>query len=507
MQNTVLIIGAGPTGLVLALWLTRLGIPVRIIDKDQGPGSTSRAMAVQARTLEFYQQIGLAQEIISRGIKVNSLTMRKAGNKVTSINIEEMGKGLSSFPYLLSFPQDEHEAVLIEHLSRAGVQVERLSELIEFSQNSESVTATIRANNKLETIQAAYICGCDGAHSTVRHQLGFDFPGGTYSQVFYVADTFATGDVTEGGVQICLSKTDFCLVFPIRTSGSVRLIGVVPQEHEQKEKLEFADVSASVFRNTSLKIEKVNWFASYHLHHRVAERFRKDRAFILGDAAHIHSPFGGQGMNTGIGDAVNLAWKLAAVLKGRAHSQILDTYESERIPFARLLVSTTDRLFNLAANRTPYGAFFRYFFMPHVMPLIFRFHFSRRLLFKTISQTRINYRGSALSQGQAEAVQGGDRLPWVNDETQNNFTPLQSLDWQIHVYGTASSALRTAAQSWHLALNEFPWSDLAKNAGLTQDAAYLLRPDGYISVIAAKQELAPLQDMLSTMGVISGGRS
>lgn len=499
----VLIVGAGPTGLVLALWLSRMGIAVRIIDKSGGPGETSRAIAVHARTLEFHRQVGLADEVVAGGIKVEDLTFRRRGRTIARARFGRVGQDLSPFPFVLAYPQDEHERVLVEHLERAGVQVERNTELVGFVQEEDKVRATLRSEDRVETVEVPYLCGCDGARSTVRHALGADFPGGTYSQVFFVADVMATGEVSHHGITMCVSRNEFCLVIPIRASGSIRLIGIVPPEHEQKEQIRFEDISASAARNTGLAIESVNWFSTYHVHHRLVDHFRRGRAFLLGDAAHIHSPAGGQGMNTGIGDAVNLSWKLAAVLRGCAPPELLDTYELERIAFARRLIATTDRLFQFMANRSWPGIIWRVAILPYWMALVFRFDWVRRLMFKAVSQIEIKYRESPISAGEAGKVRGGDRLPWVETSWGDNFEPLAALDWQIHIYGEARDSLREIAAARGLPLHAFPWSKAAEAAGLARDALYLIRPDGHVAFANADQDAGELERFLSARGLSS----
>jgi len=346
MRDTeVLIVGAGPTGLVLALWLARLGVRVRIVDKTAEPGTTSRALAVQARTLELYRQLGLADAVVERGRKMVAANLWAAGNKVARVSFGDMGEGLSPFPYALIFSQDEHERLLIERLVETGVDVERQTELAGFDDADGRVRARLkRPDGMVEPCEAAYIAGCDGAHSTVREALRIGFPGGTYSHLFYVADVDAGGATMNGELHAALDTTDFLIVFPLKQEGRARLIGTVRTDAEdQPENLSWNDVSRRVIEWMRIDVKRVNWFSTYRVHHRVADRFRAGRAFVLGDAAHIHSPVGGQGMNTGIGDAVNLAWKLAAVVHGRADASLLDSYEPERIAFARRLVATTDR--------------------------------------------------------------------------------------------------------------------------------------------------------------------
>ena len=443
-SNTeVLIVGAGPTGLVLALWLTRLGVRVRIVDKTAEPGTTSRALAVQARTLELYRQIGLADAVVAADGKWRAVNLWAAGKQVAHAVLGDMGAGISPFPYALIYPQDEHERLLIDRLARSR---RRRRARRRSSWRSRRSTGRVRARSErpdgaTETCEAAYIAGCDGAHSAVREALAIGFPGGTYKHLFYVADVDARGAAMNGELHAALDTTDFLAVFPLKDEGRARLIGTVRADAEhQHENLSWDDVSQRVIEWMRIDVERVHWFSTYRVHHRVADRFRKGRAFLLGDAAHIHSPVGGQGMNTGIGDAVNLAWKLAAVVHGRADPSLLDSYEPERIAFARRLVATTDQAFTGVTSDGAIARRVRLNVVPLVVPTLFPFAAMRRFMFRTVSQTAVNYRGSSLSEGRAGSVHGGDRLPWVRGASNgaDNFTPLTSLDWQVHVYGDAA---------------------------------------------------------------------
>src|SRR5947208_7209687 len=259
--------------------------------------------------------------------------------------------------------------------------------------------------------------------------MGMGFPGGTYRQLFYVADVQASGPALDGELHVDLEQADFLGVFPLAGKGRARLIGTIRDERastesvpfgnerslstEHADTLKFQDVSRRIIDNLKVEVEAVNWFATYHTHHRVTEHFRKGRAFLLGDAAHIHSPAGGQGMNTGIGDAINLAWKLHAVVAGRAPDALLDSYEPERIAFARRLVNTTDRVFNIATAEGRLADIIRTRIVPVVLPAAAKFDSLREWLFRTVSQVTINYRQSPLSVGEAGELRGGDRLPWV----------------------------------------------------------------------------------------------
>src|SRR4051794_40577685 len=411
----VLIIGAGPTGLVLAIWLTRLGIKVRIIDKVAEPGTTSRALVVHARTLEFYRQVGLAESVVQNGREFVAANLWAKGSQVGHVEFGALGQGLSPFPYMLIYPQDEHERLLIARLEQLGVHIERPMELIDFQEDGDHVLARLRRpDGSEESCTAAYIAGCDGARSTVRNVLKIGFPGGTYEHMFYVADTAASGPVINGELHVALDEADFLAVFPLEQDGHARFIGTVKEDAlNERGQLAWDDVSTTVIERLGVHVERVNWFSTYHVHHRVADCFRSGRAFLLGDAAHIHSPVGGQGMNTGIGDAVNLSWKVAAVLRRQSGPQILETYEPERIAFARRLVATTDRAFTFVTSSGRIARFVRTRLAPRLLPPLFRSKAIRRFMFRTASQIGINYRHSKLSEGSVGDLKAGDRLPWV----------------------------------------------------------------------------------------------
>jgi len=488
---------------VLALWLTRFGVKVRIVDKTEAPGTTSRALAVQARTLELYRQLDLAEAVIANGHRVPAANLWVTGKRRAHISLTDMGTGLTPYPFLQIFPQDEHEKLLVAKLESLGVSVERRTELVSFTEKAGGVTARLRGPDGTEAEhEAIYLAGCDGARSKVRETIGTGFPGGTYEHLFYVADAEVTGPAVDGELHIDLDEADFVAVFPLAGQGRARLIGTVRGARaEHAETLTFADVSDHAIGQMKLAVTRINWFSTYHVHHRVAQHFRKGRAFLIGDAAHIHSPAGGQGMNTGIGDAINLAWKLAAVVKGRASDALLDSYEAERIGFARRLVASTDRAFTFVTGQGRLADFVRTRLAPIVLPLLYSFEAVRRFAFCTISQTMINYRGSPLSRGMAGQVQGGDRLPWVSLDGADNFAPLTSVDWQVHVYGEASAELKDWCAQKNLPLHVFAWTPDHGYAGLAHNALYLLRPDTYVALAEASGSPSALDRYFADTGI------
>ncbi|WP_369942823.1 FAD-dependent monooxygenase [Xanthomonas medicagonis] len=486
-MTDVLIAGAGPTGLTLALWLVRQGVRVRLIDKSAGPGETSRAMAVQARTLELYRQVGIAEAVVAAGHRTPAMNLWARGKRRARIALQDSATGLSPYPFVLVYPQDRHERLLIEELAALGVAVERETELLASEDHGDRVRARLRLpDGREQDADAGYLAACDGARSPVRHRLGIDFEGGTYRQVFYVADVVLGGLPSTDEAHVALGEDgDFILVLAYSAAGNYRLIGTVRDARDARadraEQLTFADVSAEAIANLGVHVEQIHWFSTYRVHHRVAATFRHGRSFLLGDAAHVHSPVGGQGMNTGILDAINLSWKLADVLQGRAHDVVLDSYAAERQAFARTLVNTTDRAFTLVTAEGGIASFLRTYVAPALAGLAYRSRNVSELMFRTVSQTMLHYRDGPLSAGQAGDVAGGDRLPWVQAGDADNYAPLPQIGWQLHVYGAAPPALRAWCEARAIALRVFAWRPEHRRAGFAQDAAYLVRPDGYVA--------------------------
>ncbi len=488
LATEVLIAGAGPTGLMLALWLTRLGVRVRIADPKSGPVQETRAIAVQARTLEFYDQLGLGAEAMTRGRHFAAINLFVRGQWRGRVDLRGVGTDLTPHPYLYILTQDQNEKLLVDHLATLGVEVDWQTTVNGFTQDDESVTATLEHAGNSAEVQAQYIAGCDGATSAVRHMLNIPLSGGTYGQRFYVADVTLSGKVRADDVNLAMGASRFLAFFPMPQPGRHRVVGQLPDQ--LGEDIDFEQVRGQIEEDGLALVEQLHWFSSYRVHHRVADHFRRGRAFILGDAGHVHTPVGGQGMNTGLGDASNLAWKLAQAVRGRPAA--LATYEAERRPFALSLVNTTDRVFTAVVSSSPLARWLRLSVMPNVLPRLSRLRAMRRLLFLTVSQTRLHYPDSLLSVGQAGRVKGGVRLPWVQNEHGSNFDALRSLRWQLHVYGVPTPELLTWSGRHDLPLHVFPSSREAAHAGLADSAIYLVRPDGYVGLALPRFNTATL---------------
>lgn len=523
-STDVLIIGAGPTGLVLALWLHRQGVSFRIIDQAAGPAPNSRALVIHARILELYRQLDLADEVLAAGYKLPATNVWVDGQHRAHIPLQDVASELTPYPYLLNLPQDQHERLLEKRLNSLGVFVERRTKLQNFVDDGSEVTATlIREEDGREmTHKAAYIVGCDGAHSQVRHGIGAKYEGDTYVPLFYIADIEANAHESplfNGEAHLTFVDDTFNLVLPYNESGHVRLVGTtIPKNNGEHEDIDmsaphppvtFEDVLPDIQKATRLEITKFNWFSPYRSHHRVADKFRAGRAFLVGDAAHIHSPVGGQGMNTGIMDAINLAWKLTTAIKHNAmpedaKNKLLDTYEAERRSFALTVVGVTDHGFTALTSSGWMAHFVRAWVIPYLAPVITKFQSARMEIFRRGSQLVCTYRGSPLSQPAAGngVVQPGDRLPWVKTEQSDNFSTLHDICWQIHIYGEQRPGLAEWCQGKNIQLTVFDWDDRHGKVGLHKDTAYLLRPDQYIAGIFDGETIeSDLDVFLSAQGL------
>lgn len=499
MQTEVLIVGAGPCGLALALWLTKLGVKVRIVDRSPASGLASRAFALQARTLELYDRIGVARGAIARGRPIGAMAVHVPGRPVQRVPFGDLGRGLSPYPFVLILLQDDHEKLLIDHLVAEGVHVERNTEVVDLEPHEAGVRARLKGPGGADlACEAAYVCGCDGAGSTVRELMRIGFPGGSSEEVFYVADVQAGGALADGELHYVMAGDEVCSVFPLRGEGRLRLIGLVPREvRENQLDFTFEDVGARLLRDAGLDVSMVESFAAYRVHQRIATEWRRGRVFLLGDASHVHSPAGGQGLNAGVGDAANLAWKLAAVLTGEADEGLLNTYQSERLAAARQVDATTDWGFALQATRgEPMGLVRQA--MAALAPGLMGLKPVRQVAFQALSQLGVTYRAVGTCEGQAGRIAGGDRLPWVRlPGATSNLEPLRGVDWQAQVYGAAGKPLREACAEWGLSLHAFAWTPEMGRAGLARDAVYLVRPDGYVAYAAARQNPRELETYLA----------
>jgi 2-polyprenyl-6-methoxyphenol hydroxylase-like FAD-dependent oxidoreductase len=520
----VLIAGAGPTGLMLANQLARHGVHFRLVDGKSGPTRESRALGVQARTLELYAALGLADAAVAQGRPTEAVNLYVGQRRVQRLPLGDLGRARTAFPYLLILEQSRNEALLQARLRAAGHDADWGCTLEHFEPRADGVDATLRhADGHAEALHCDWLVGCDGARSAVREGLGLEFAGGTYENAFYVADTAIDWALPYGEVTVCLSHETFVLFFPMPGGERrYRVIGVLPPHAgTQVSDLRFEDIETAVRRQMDITVDfsDTAWFSAYRVHHRCVERLSVGRCLLAGDAAHVHSPVGAQGMNTGLQDACNLGWKLALVADGRTDVALLDSYHAERWPVAQRLLHTTDNAFRLVVGRQPLLRWLRLNLVPPVAARALGRPAVRRWVFGTVSQIGLAYHDSPLAQGRGRlAGRAGERLP----HAEVGIPPRPVHGWLaapgFHVLLLArgtDAALAARAAGWQARL-EPRWPgrvhvhalDGPRGGAALLDAlelpepdaraALVVRPDQYIGWAAEGDELADVEAWFDT---------
>ena len=507
VKTDVLIVGAGPTGLALAVQLIRYGVDFVIVDKREGTTPFSKAIGVQARTLEIYQQIDLADDLIALGLPAKGVRLLEGGEQKAEVPLTTLGQGKSPYPFLLIVEQGKHEHLLYEFIKSHGRDVRWQTTFEDFSQNETGAAGSITsANGERQTVEAKYIVACDGPKSGIRHHLGLTFEGSTLERLFYVADVQIKWDFPHDMLTACLAKDQSTAFFPMPGEDRYRIVGVFPEHTDKKEgEIPFDEIEQQIREDSQvdLDIYQVNWFSTYKVHSRRVNKFSDGRCFLAGDAAHIHSPAGAQGMNTGIQDGYNLAWKLAMVLRGEAHPVLLDTYNEERIEIAKRLLETTDRMFDLLVNPAWLLSFIRRQIFPHVANFLIGLDSVNQFIFPLISQTGIHYRHHALAKDDDAdfEVKAGDRMPYLLVDGKGVYDWLHEPKFHLLTFsndaGTDEATSDAVEREFGSLVDyhAFPINEQVREIfGTDKQFHVLLRPDNYISFVSAKTALAELRD-------------
>ena len=523
MDTDVLIVGAGPTGLMLANQLGRRGIRARIIDRHAGPARETRALGVQARTLEIYSKLGIVDRALELGKRGDGANIWSEGRKMAHVPLSDAGRSVTPYPYILDLGQDDNERLMGERLSDWGMSVEWNTELVGLEQEPGHVAVALKSpDGTTRTVTAGWVAGCDGARSSVRELCGITFSGAPYEHVFYVADTEATGNMVPDEVNVYLWRQGFHLFFPMRGEDHWRVVGILPPALRGREDVTFEDVTPSLRgeAGAALSFQACTWFSTYRIHHRSALRFR-DRRCLLGDAAHIHSPVGAQGMNTGLQDAYNLGWKLALVVEGRADAALLDTYEEERIPVARRLLNSTDRAFRLVVSDSRLAGLLRTVVIARIAAFAMSVKRIQSIAFRTISQTGIQYRESSLSKSldglPGDAPRAGDRFPWLrvklrpDGPVEDLFEKVDDTRLALIVIGQPAPPAGAVDFGDLLRIHAVP-ADPVNDAELARQriprpSFYLVRPDGYVGLCGARLEAPAVARYISERPGLGLGRA
>jgi hypothetical protein len=356
-----------------------------------------------------------------------------------------------------------------------------------------------------ETVDAKIMVACDGAKSIVRHALGLKFEGSTFERMFYVADVEVDWEFGHDALQVFLMKESLLAFFPMVGDKRFRIVGTFPEEFAKDEgDILFGEIEERIKSDTELEhfdISNVNWFSTYKVHTRHVDKFSVGRVFLAGDSAHIHSPAGGQGMNTGIQDGYNLAWKLAWVLTGRSSTELLNTYNEERLPNAEQLTKTTDRFFGLVASPEPFLVFTRLYIFPYIAQFLFRLDPVKRFVFPRISQIQINYEDDSLSrQAGSYKVKAGDRMPWFRIDGRSIYDDLREPTFHLLVFADGKTDISAFHPPAAESMDRHDYSlfpHIAELFGSTGSFFVILRPDNYIGLISNDLSAAAFDDYMN----------
>jgi 2-polyprenyl-6-methoxyphenol hydroxylase-like FAD-dependent oxidoreductase len=517
---SVLIVGAGPTGLAAAMSLARARIPVRLIDRAPEPGRHSRAIGIQARTLELFEQHRIVEPFLELGHRAHVANLYSNGQRRARLDFDPL---LTRYPYLLFLDQSVTERILTDHLATLGVEIERGSELLEFTQGSAGVSAEVRrADGRIESIRCAYLIAADGAHSTIRHKLAMRFDGESLAQSFLLADVAAETPWPDDEFHVFASGDGLVVLLPFG-KGRWRLIAdhkaVLPAAPEGAIAVPTLDECRSIIEHRvhhPVTLSDMNWSSYFSVNSRMVNQLRTERVFFAGDAAHVHSPAGAQGMNTGIQEAFNLGWKLARVVAGGAPDRLLDTYHVERYPIERIVLQQTSFMTQLVeADHGPMKLL-----RERVMPALAALGPLRDAARDALSELSIQYRRSPLvyerlmDGGPRAGERAPDALARVIDgpfgqapgkgrifdlHDPASFSLFLLVDGESARAAGNGAALAQFAQAierilpqalrvWWL--SDAPTGDttpegegaptLSESYGQTRPAFYLVRPDGYL---------------------------
>src|SRR5688572_5778318 len=503
-RTQVVIVGAGPTGLGMAAQLFRHNIDFIIIEKNETTTALSKAIVVQARTLEIFKELGIAEEAMKRGAITTNMNLFYKGRKKLSVDLSGFGAGLSEFAFALSLEQSKTEKLLVEYLMDNNKHVQWKSSFTHFEQDSDRVIVHYKDSNGSEQrIEANYLVGCDGSGSLIRPQLGLSFEGSTEPKLFYVADVVLKSPViNKNALYFFMIRKGFVLFFPMEGAGHYRIVGVLPG-HENNTEYQFSDIAPGIRQQIIIPVdfEELRWFSTYRVHTRKANSFMKDRCFIAGDVAHIHTPAGGQGMNTGIQDAYNLAWKIACTLRGEVNAEVLETYNTERMANANHLLKTTDRMFDIMSGVNPFWNFLRPGFLPVFFNLIAKSKVVGRRIFPLISQIGIAYPDSYLTlKSSVGKLKAGDRMHYfVFSNGKNIFSYLTGPSFKLLYFGT-----NEVNQTWpgigKIKITFHTFKEIPSALfGASTDFYILLRPDNHISYIG--RDIGMCKELLSKISV------
>ncbi|MGB7128044.1 MAG: FAD-dependent monooxygenase [Candidatus Rhabdochlamydia sp.] len=499
----VLVIGAGPTGMMMAAEAARYGLSCRIIDKGGSYADRSRAIGVQARTMEIFGHLKIAQDFLAQGIQIQAADPISHFRRLAQIPLSTLR---SPYPFVLSLEQAKTEEILARYAATLGVRIEKGIECVQLMQSAQEVEVVLqhRESGKEEKVKASWVIGCDGAHSQVRKQLGLIFEGKAFADIFSLADVHILWDYPHNELSIFLNAKGFLAAIPLPEPNRYRLIfqllrcrnllkdhknlpyGQVSKELVKEPNLQEIENLLQEYAGQNIHLTNPIWMANFHINSRMTNTYQKGRVFLAGDAAHIHSPIGAQGMNTGLQDVFNLAWKLALVHKNKASSELLKTYDLERHRVGKTILKTTEYASYMATMHNPIAIWLR----NHIISFLNRFSFIRKSLAKRVSQTAIRYPKSfiVVDKGHFQGPKAGLRAPnapiLFKEKPSDLYTIWSgSTAFQMLLFNAPESLQRFGSEFIHV-ISITPSMDPTGEAhqiyGAKTPCVYIIRPDGYI---------------------------
>lgn len=508
-HTDVLIVGAGPAGLMMAAQLLRFGVQPVIIDAKRGPDRTSKAIELNASSMEHFRQMGLADKLLKVGAPARRIQVQGKGGTLGTLDFSQMEDPGTAYPFIHIAGQDITEKLLIERLTAGACPVIWETRLISLEQNDREATVTVDRQGQGQQWLCQWVIGADGADSSVRMSL-FGAVRPRIKTHFFLADV-GIRDWHHRHMHFFLSRPGLLAAIPFLEKGVYRLTGSLPATFSARDNIRYTDIKPIIDRafGFELPVEQCHWISSFPQYSHVADKYSRQRTFLIGDAAHVHMPFTAQSMNAGIQDAVNLAWKLAGVLQGRTASSLLHSYEEERLPEAHAIARTTDRLFRWISGTPAWLYSFRDSLISKLLRDVNADPRHLRHVFGRIGSSTGRYRKSSLSVHHATAkhIQAGDRLPFmvVFDERTKRYTDLhrwcERPGFILLIMGTISAHQLHIIGQWvrqkygqHMHLYYLPYSP--NNLSLFE-AFEVKRSATKIMLIRPDMHIAYMNDMLN----------
>jgi 2-polyprenyl-6-methoxyphenol hydroxylase-like FAD-dependent oxidoreductase len=468
----VLIVGAGPVGLFLANECARRKLRFRIVESRAGQSQHSKALAIFPRTLEVFDMAGLAGPFLEAANRVAWVALRSPQRTLARLRFAPPG---TPYPFVAMVAQDVTERLLVERLARRGGSIEYETAFVSAAQQPDHVQVALDRRGETSAVRATFVVGCDGAHSAVRHALALTFEGAEYADSFMLADIMTNHALPGDEMQICPNAGGPLAIFPM--SGTHRrVVAMFENAQGDAPSLELVRETLAQRAPAGLEAESLVWSSFFRIHHRCVSRMSVGRVFLAGDAAHIHSPFGGQGMNTGLQDAWNLVWKLDLALHGHAAGDLLTSYSAERLPVVKRVIEVTDLMTKVFGTRSQAAQAAR----DTLVPLVSRLSLFQRAFVGRLSGLDNAYRGSPIVEGAGrryfdESLRGGEGI-------KSRFTLMLGADANETVVAAATRLVMDFAEV--LELRTF-----------ARRGIVLLRPDGYTAYDASRSDDAGLRSI------------